>query len=96
MAVPAVRDSRALARFGFHCNQLESPTRDMVVKGEIGGSYVLTVVVVVGMGDCPRHILPFISSGLPSRIETPYDENWATLDQQCTRLLLPTWGRDIK
>lgn len=61
MAVPMVRDSHALARFGFHYNQLEIPTRDTVVKGGIGGSYVLTVAVVVGMGDCPRHILPFVS-----------------------------------
>lgn len=61
MAAPMVRDSRALARFGFHYNRLESPTRDMVVKGGIGGSYVLTVAVVVGMGDCPRHILPIFS-----------------------------------
>lgn len=60
-AVPMVRGSRALARLGFHYNQLEIPTKDMVVKEGIGGPYVLTVAVMVGMGDCPRHILPFVS-----------------------------------
>jgi len=61
MVVPIVRDSHALVCLGFRDNRLEVQRRDMDVKGEIEGSYVLTVAAVAGRGDCPRHTLALVS-----------------------------------
>ena len=61
MAGPVDCDTQALARLGFRYSQLRTPKSDRIVKEGTGRSYFPVGDELVDRGDCPKHILTFVS-----------------------------------